>query len=74
MQKTACEAALQAFDEEFPEAMNRLFALLRIQSISTDPQYHSDCERAAESLSAELTEMGFDAKVVPTNGKPIVVG
>lgn len=74
MQKTACEAALQAFDQDFPEAMNRLFALLRIPSISTDPQYHSDCERAAESLSAELTEMGFDAKVVPTNGKPIVVG
>lgn len=74
MQKADCEAALKAFDQEQPEAMNRLFAMLRIPSISTDPKYHFDCERAAEALSAELTELGFDAKVVPTGGKPMVVG
>ena len=36
---TALERVLQRIDEAMPASLERLFALLRIESISTDPAY-----------------------------------
>src|SRR5690606_20772993 len=57
-----------------PEAMERLFALLRIPSISTDPAFKADCARAADWLAEDLRGLGFDAAARPTPGHPMVVG
>jgi acetylornithine deacetylase/succinyl-diaminopimelate desuccinylase-like protein len=54
-------------------ALERLFALLRIPSVSTDPAHAGDCAAAAEWLAAELRSLGFDAYVRPTAGHPMVV-
>jgi acetylornithine deacetylase/succinyl-diaminopimelate desuccinylase-like protein len=70
----ALEPVLAALDRGRDAALDRLFALLRIPSISTDPAYHTACEEAARWCAAELTEIGFDASVRPTEGKPMVVG
>src|SRR5262249_13399253 len=54
-------------------ALDRLFAFLRIKSISTDPAYAADCQSAADWLAADLAGIGFDAAVRPTPGHPMVV-
>ena len=66
-------AILSRIDADQPAAIERLFQLLRIPSISTDPAYAGDVVRAAEWLAADLGTMGFDASVRPTNGHPAVV-
>jgi len=54
-------------------ALERLFDLLAIASISTDPAHHHACVEAAEWCAKALGEIGFVARVVPTLGKPMVV-
>ncbi len=56
-----------------PAALERLFDLVRIKSISTDPAYKADVRRGAEWLVSELRTLGFDATVRDTAGHPMVV-
>ena len=65
---------LSAIDAEQGPAVERLFALLAIPSISALPAHFPDCERAADWLVAELAELGFEAAKHPTEGRPMVVG
>ena len=65
---------LARLDANLPEALERLFELLRIPSISTDPQYANDCQTAADWLVEDLKSIGIDASARPTNGHPMVVG
>ncbi|MDQ2065375.1 dipeptidase [Xinfangfangia sp. CPCC 101601] len=67
------DATLDRIDASLPQALDRLMDLLRIPSISTDPAYKADCTRAAEWLVAELESLGFEARVAPTPGHPMVV-
>ena len=55
-------------------ALERLFRLLAIPSVSTDPAFHEFCVAAAEWCAGALGEIGFTARVEPTLGKPMVVG
>ncbi|MEO0946457.1 MAG: M20/M25/M40 family metallo-hydrolase, partial [Pseudomonadota bacterium] len=64
---------LQAVDSGLDESLDRLFALMRIKSISTDPAHKADCQTCAEWLAGELNAIGFDASVHPTHGHPMVV-
>jgi len=65
---------LSAIDADQGPALDRLFQLLAIPSISAISAHHPDCERAADWLAAQLTELGFEAKKHPTDGRPMVVG
>jgi acetylornithine deacetylase/succinyl-diaminopimelate desuccinylase-like protein len=65
---------LKQLDATQGEALERLFELIRIPSISADPQYKPNCRKAAEWCVRELESIGFDAKIVPTIGHPMVVG
>ncbi|MEL6243957.1 MAG: M20/M25/M40 family metallo-hydrolase [Pseudomonadota bacterium] len=67
------EAALSLVDSDKELRLQRLFNLLKIQSISTDPAFAGECKRAAQGLSDELSEIGFDSRVVATEGHPIVL-
>jgi acetylornithine deacetylase/succinyl-diaminopimelate desuccinylase-like protein len=69
----AMEAVLAKIDENRDAALGRLFELLRIPSISTDPAYAAECEKAATFLADELTGLGFTASVRPTAGRPMVL-
>jgi len=69
----AIDAALAAIDRDLDASLARLFDLLRIRSISTDPAYADECARAAAWLADQLKAIGFDASVRPTAGRPMVV-
>ena len=58
---------------DIPASLERLFELVRIKSISTDPAFKSECRRAAEWLVRELRSLGFNATVRDTPGHPMVV-
>ncbi len=57
----------------FQASLDRLFELLRMPSISTDPAYNADCQKAADWLVKELTGLGFESAARPTAGRPMVV-
>ncbi len=60
-QKDAAEEALKDF--------------LRIPSVSTLPEHKEDMQRAAEWLSSQLEQLGFDqVAILPTAGHPVVYG
>lgn len=67
------DAVLARIDADLPAATDRLIELLRIPSISTDPAYAADCDRAADWLAAELSALGLDASKRPTPKHPMVV-
>ena len=67
-------AVLEQLDADLPEANDRLFEFLRIPSISTDPDYKSECDKAADWLVADLRSIGIDAAKRQTPGHPMVVG
>jgi acetylornithine deacetylase/succinyl-diaminopimelate desuccinylase-like protein len=65
---------LTRIDTDLDAALDRLMALLRIPSISTDPAYKADCDRAADWLVADLASLGADVAKHPTPGHPMVMG
>ena len=65
---------LKWIDANLEASLDRLFALLRIDSISTDPAHAPACRTAADWLVRELGGLGFAASARPTPGLPIVVG
>ena len=50
-----------------------LFDLLRIPSISAQPDYKPDCQRAAEWVRDQLASLGFDSTLRQTPGHPVVL-
>ena len=70
---TTIANVLEAADRGLEKSVERLFDLLRIPSLSADPAYQADCEKAARWLVVELTALGFEAEARQTPGKPIVV-
>ncbi|MBO6639619.1 MAG: M20/M25/M40 family metallo-hydrolase [Roseitalea sp.] len=68
------EPVLDTLDRSVDDSIDRLFSLLRIRSISTDPAHKDDCRAAAQWLADDLASIGFDASVRDTDGHPMVVG
>jgi acetylornithine deacetylase/succinyl-diaminopimelate desuccinylase-like protein len=73
-EELALQRTLNRLAEGESASLERLFQLLAIPSISTDPAHHDACLAAAEWCAASLREIGFAARVEPTLGKPMVVG
>src|SRR5580658_7481876 len=65
---------LDRIDRDLDASLDRLFALLRIQSVSTDPAYAPHCRTAAEYVATDLRGLGFETSVRPTAGHPVVIG
>jgi acetylornithine deacetylase/succinyl-diaminopimelate desuccinylase-like protein len=70
---SALDPVLARLDTDLEPSLERLFDLLRIRSISTDPAFAADCHRGAEWLVADLRSIGFDATLRETPGHPMVV-
>src|SRR4249919_361659 len=68
------DAVLDRIDRDMDQSLDRLFALLRIASVSTDPAFADQCRAAAEHVAADLKSIGFETSVRATEGHPVVVG
>lgn len=66
-------AVLKRLDDTVDQGLARLFELLRIDSVSTDPAYKPQCRKAAEWCAATLNGIGFTASVRDTTGHPMVI-
>ncbi len=71
---TALPKVLETLAKNRNAGLERLFELLRIESVSTDPAFKGHCRNAADWCAAQLKDLGFaEAKVVSTTGHPMVV-
>jgi acetylornithine deacetylase/succinyl-diaminopimelate desuccinylase-like protein len=70
----SADPVLARLDADLPQALERLMSFLAIPSISTDPAYAADCDRAADWLVADLKALGATAEKRATPGHPMVVG
>ena len=58
-----------------PQMLEELFSLIRIPSVSAQPEHKDDMVRCAEQWKKLLLAAGVDkAEVMPSNGNPIVYG
>ncbi|MEM8573085.1 MAG: M20/M25/M40 family metallo-hydrolase [Pseudomonadota bacterium] len=71
--EAAPDDALDTLTKANAAALERLTDFLAIPSISTDPAYHDACLDAARWSAETLRNIGFEATVEPTDGKPMVV-
>jgi acetylornithine deacetylase/succinyl-diaminopimelate desuccinylase-like protein len=67
------QKVLERIDADFDNSLERLFALLRIKSISADPAFAGECKVAADHLAKDIASLGFASEVRPTDGHPAVV-
>ena len=67
------DAVLNHIDSDLDNALERLKDLLRIKSISTDPEFAAECDKAADWLVKDLKSIGFDARKDDVPGHPMVV-
>jgi acetylornithine deacetylase/succinyl-diaminopimelate desuccinylase-like protein len=70
----ALPKVLEKIDADLDKSLERLFAFLRLQSVSTDPAFAGQCQAAAKFVADDLASLGFDAQVRKTPGHPVVVG
>lgn len=68
------DSVLTRLDNDLPQALDRLFELLRIPSISTDPAFAAECDGAADWLVSDLQSIGIETEKRRTPGHPMVVG
>lgn len=69
----ALDDILNRVDSQLDSSLERLFAFLRIPSISTDPARAEDCRRAAAHAAGVLEDLGLSASVRETTGHPVVL-
>ena len=53
---------LKKLDATQDQALERLFELIRIPSVSTDPAYKPQCQQAADWCARQLRDIGFEAR------------
>ena len=73
MANAQLQSVLDRIDADFDNSLERLFALLRIKSISADPAFAQDCKKAADHLAKDIASLGFATDVRPTAGHPAIV-
>jgi acetylornithine deacetylase/succinyl-diaminopimelate desuccinylase-like protein len=54
--------------------LEKLIEFARMPSVSTDPAYAEGMQQAADWVLAQLQEAGIDARIVSTQGHPVVYG
>jgi acetylornithine deacetylase/succinyl-diaminopimelate desuccinylase-like protein len=75
LMSTEYERAQEYSHQHADKFQEELFQLLRIPSLSGDPEHAGDVKRAAAWLAEHLQSLGIEgARVMPTAGLPVVYG
>ena len=64
---------LDQIDENLASSLNKFKDLLAFPSVSSLPEGKAGIEACAVWLRSELNALGFEARVVPTDGHPLVM-
>src|ERR1700675_4135209 len=67
------QPVLDRIDADFDNSLERLFALLRIKSISADPAFAGGCKAAPDHLAKDIATLDFSTEVRPSAGHPAIV-
>jgi acetylornithine deacetylase/succinyl-diaminopimelate desuccinylase-like protein len=67
------ENALKVVDRDLDSRTGKLFDLLSIPCVSSEPEGKPYIQEAAEWLRKELDALGFEARVAQTEGHPLVL-
>jgi acetylornithine deacetylase/succinyl-diaminopimelate desuccinylase-like protein len=67
------DQVLDRVDADFQQSLDRLFAWLRIKSISADPAFAGECRSAADFIAKDIATLGLTSAVRETGGHPAVV-
>jgi acetylornithine deacetylase/succinyl-diaminopimelate desuccinylase-like protein len=67
------DPALNVADDQFESSLERLFALLRIKSISTDSAFDGQVKACATHVHGELESLGFQVTTHTAPGHPMIV-
>src|ERR1700757_5018692 len=70
---SAMQKILETVDAQLETSLERLFAFLRIPSISAQPAHKPDCLRPASWVITLLTDMVFPARLSETTGLPGII-
>ncbi len=63
---------LQYANNKYNDYKDQLIDLLKIPSISTDPNYNTEVRRAGEWVVADMQRIGLTAELIETNRHPLV--
>lgn len=66
------QKAKEYFDANRERIFSELFAFLSWKSVSTDPAFDADCMRCVEWLREHVEQIGLQAEIIPTEGKPLL--
>lgn len=72
MKNPTLERAIEYVAQERQRFISELSDFLRIPSISTDPKFVDECQRAAEWVHAQFVGMGLKARLIATQRHPLV--
>lgn len=68
------DAVLDLIDRRLDTSVAGLLELIAIPSVSSEPKGAPGITQAAEWLCGQLDSMGIAARIVPTEGHPVVLG
>ena len=68
------DKVIKHIDQNQQRYQDELFTLLRIPSVSADPDHKGDCRKAAEWTQKKLESMGMTARIYEVPGHPLVYG
>jgi len=75
MDTSILPAVLASLNQNRPRFLDELKAILAIPSVSTDPAYRADMQRAAEWFADRLRALGMSSvQIYATSGHPLVYG
>jgi acetylornithine deacetylase/succinyl-diaminopimelate desuccinylase-like protein len=73
-QTVEIKSVLRMIDARKTDSLRRLFDILKIPSVGTDPAHERDCQRAAQWVAKILRGLGFATALHQTTGQPVVIG
>lgn len=65
-------AVTSYIDDNFDHSVDRLIEWLKIPSVSTDSQFDAEVLRAANWMDDQLSNLGFNVKMIKTAGHPVL--